>query len=168
MDFFNLCKDKDEAKKIYRQLCKQFHPDKGGDPELLKELIRQYEKFDSKIHNDQSYWQSAYGAPRYEFNKIRTGKFDSPDQRVIDGLSDRIKILERHIWSRDETIVELNKIIKIKNEQIGEKLSQVLYEQQKNIEMIDKIGQLEKEFEIKIKKMTIMEFLRLKWRQEDE
>ena len=37
---------KDEAKKIYRNLCKQYHPDlPGGSIEKMQEINKAYEKF---------------------------------------------------------------------------------------------------------------------------
>lgn len=42
MNFFNECKTEEERKALYRKLAKLFHPDRGGDCELLVELNKQY------------------------------------------------------------------------------------------------------------------------------
>lgn len=47
MKFFDGCTNADDAKKIYRQLAKCFHPDKGGSLELMTELQKQYESWDA-------------------------------------------------------------------------------------------------------------------------
>lgn len=100
MDFFSSCKDKDEAKKVYRNLCKHFHPDKGGDPELMLELQKQYEKFEPKnevnnFYNDLFNSQRFYGSPPlYEFNRLRRGNFDNPLHEEIRKLKYKIQELE--------------------------------------------------------------------------
>lgn len=43
MDFFSQCQTKEDAKKVFKKLCKFFHPDKGGDDELMIELKKQYD-----------------------------------------------------------------------------------------------------------------------------
>lgn len=54
MDFFSSCKTKEDAKKIFRQLAKMFHPDKSGDSTLMLELQRQHDAFDPNktLHAD--------------------------------------------------------------------------------------------------------------------
>jgi len=46
LNFFANCQTKDQAKEIYRKLAKHFHPDKGGDVDLMKELQNQYDNVD--------------------------------------------------------------------------------------------------------------------------
>ena len=46
MDFFSSCKTKEDAKKVFRQLAKMFHPDKSGDSTFMIELQRQHDAFD--------------------------------------------------------------------------------------------------------------------------
>ncbi len=42
---FNNCKSIEEAKKVYRELSKKNHPDKGGSEEMMKAINLEYEKF---------------------------------------------------------------------------------------------------------------------------
>lgn len=44
MRYFSDCKDFDELKKRFRDLCKQHHPDLGGDAETMKAVNAEYEK----------------------------------------------------------------------------------------------------------------------------
>jgi curved DNA-binding protein CbpA len=146
MDFFNLCKDKDEAKKIYRQLCKQFHPDKGGDPELLKELIRQYEKFQPNASSGFQYRQSAYGSAGYQFNKInRNGNIhhDHPIHEEIRSLKTNIKDLNLFI-DRQKNFYESSMV-------------------DTQLNHVADISQLKAEFDIKISEMNLLDFLKKKW-----
>lgn len=44
-DYFAGCKNAQDAKKKYRELCRLHHPDKGGDAEKMKEVNQQYESW---------------------------------------------------------------------------------------------------------------------------
>lgn len=46
MQFFSDCKTQCEAKDLFRKLSKHFHPDVGGDADLMRELIDQYDKYE--------------------------------------------------------------------------------------------------------------------------
>jgi len=53
MNEFKSVETIDEAKKIYKKLCKVYHPDKGGDTEQFKILNNEYHRFIdnfSKVH----------------------------------------------------------------------------------------------------------------------
>ena len=45
MKFFNNCTSLDEAKKLYRQLAIENHPDRGGNEETMKEINKYYQLF---------------------------------------------------------------------------------------------------------------------------
>jgi curved DNA-binding protein CbpA len=47
MKYFNQCKSIEEAKKHYRELLKQYHPDHAGQEgeEITKEIIKQFNAF---------------------------------------------------------------------------------------------------------------------------
>ena len=45
-DWFKGCRTADEAKKRYRELCKEHHPDKpGGSTEKMQEINKQYDRW---------------------------------------------------------------------------------------------------------------------------
>lgn len=45
-DYFAGCRSSDDAKKRYRQLCKEHHPDKpGGSTEKMQEINKQYDRW---------------------------------------------------------------------------------------------------------------------------
>lgn len=60
MDFFSDCITQEQVKVRYRDLVKHFHPDKGGKPEFMIELQKQYEGWDKKDKSEP-----------YQFNKIK-------------------------------------------------------------------------------------------------
>lgn len=55
MQYFKDCKDDKEAKKLFRKLAKEFHPDVGGSTEQMVELQRQYDSFDSNQSSDTKF-----------------------------------------------------------------------------------------------------------------
>lgn len=42
MKYFTNCKTQEELKKEYRRLCKELHPDNGGDPEAFKRMQAEF------------------------------------------------------------------------------------------------------------------------------
>lgn len=51
MDFFSHCTTKEEARTVFKKLCKCFHPDKGGDETLMIELKKQYDNWHPSGHS---------------------------------------------------------------------------------------------------------------------
>lgn len=47
--FFTGCTTKEQLKKRHRELCKKYHPDKGGDPEIFKKMQAEYEMLKIKF-----------------------------------------------------------------------------------------------------------------------
>ena len=55
MKFFTNCHSLDELKAEYRKLVKLHHPDRGGDPEIMKAINNEYEKVFEQLkkhHNE--------------------------------------------------------------------------------------------------------------------
>ena len=51
MKWFNNPKTLEELKKQYKQLCKQHHPDKGGDLENMKEINGEFDRLFERLKN---------------------------------------------------------------------------------------------------------------------
>lgn len=45
MKYFESCKSKEDAKKLYKKLAFQYHPDKGGDVEIMKAINNEFDDF---------------------------------------------------------------------------------------------------------------------------
>ena len=43
--YFKNCKTKEDAKKLYKKLAFQHHPDKGGDVEIMKAINNEFDEF---------------------------------------------------------------------------------------------------------------------------
>lgn len=87
MKYFENCKTEDEAKELYRQLAKKFHPDMGGSNEQMADLTKQFEDndFDEKIKtgdclNGFYNWNNIFTQAQqkaYQFNHMRTPNYES-------------------------------------------------------------------------------------------
>ncbi len=60
-DYFENCKNYDDARAIYWELAKQFHPDKGGKTADFQELQNQFENFkprEEKFKGEADQWKA--------------------------------------------------------------------------------------------------------------
>ena len=105
MDFYSDCKDNEEAKKLYRKLCKCFHPDRGGDIELLMCAIHQYNDFNVDQHKpkpdpvkkDDDFAFSSFDDARYmQIQTLRNKlfKFESEMKALRHLIDMQTKALE--------------------------------------------------------------------------
>lgn len=51
MKYFNNIHSLEELRKEYKRLVKQYHPDNGGDPEIIKAINAEYEKAFEALKN---------------------------------------------------------------------------------------------------------------------
>ena len=113
MNFFNNCKTKEEAKKVFNKLAKHFHPDKGGDSDLMIELKKQYEQWD-KLGNIPSGFDE-YST--FSFNKIHRNSpfskfhtfkqdipFDHPIHHDLRTAKNEIVKLKEKLYEKERQI----------------------------------------------------------------
>ncbi len=100
MNFFNNCKNEKEAKEVFRNLSKCFHPDKGGNVELMTELNKQYEKWESYANQSNQPKDSRFGS----------APVDSEFGMNINYYKMRCESLERELFqTRHHLNVEANR-----------------------------------------------------------
>lgn len=86
--YFADCKTIDEAKSRHRELCKEHHPDHGGDAERFKEMQAQFEAF----------------LKGYRYYSDRTGKQSKErEQHINNTMRDVI----RQIIHMEECTIEI-------------------------------------------------------------
>jgi len=56
--FFKNVSSQSELRHVFKELCKQFHPDNGGNAELFKQMMQEYKELLVKLANcdDKSQW----------------------------------------------------------------------------------------------------------------
>ena len=99
MNYFENCKTLDEAKKLYWELAKKFHPDKGGDHKKFVELSNQFQSFKpdtEKFKGETDSWMAA------EYAHIVSQLL------VIEGI--HIEICGSWIWLSGDTKSNKEKI----------------------------------------------------------
>ncbi len=52
--YFATCKNAEEAKKLYKDLARQHHPDLGGDLRTMQEINAEYAQFQARGASDQA------------------------------------------------------------------------------------------------------------------
>ena len=72
MKFFSDCKTQEEAKKTFNRLAKLFHPDKGGDKDLMIELKNQFDSFDPNKKEEPLHFKSNFMTHRPPFSSHAT------------------------------------------------------------------------------------------------
>lgn len=77
MKFFQSVTSTEEAKKLYRKLAKQHHPDRGGDHETMVQIINEYEE----VMKGFNVTQTASDEFREIINELI--KFDNIDIEII-------------------------------------------------------------------------------------
>lgn len=81
MSYFSSVSTVEEIKKLYRKLCSQFHPDRGGDLEIMKTVNVEYKQALSGNHGQKS--TDSYGNEHtYYYN-----------EHVEDALMEKIQAL---------------------------------------------------------------------------
>lgn len=109
MKFFHGCTSAKEAKEIYHKLAKCFHPDKGGNDELMKELTSQYETWDAPVI-DQNPFQRMYTPNNMDMgsNPFRRMNSTFDFEVKIQARDLEISILKARIQDASNEILRLN------------------------------------------------------------
>jgi curved DNA-binding protein CbpA len=140
MTFFTSCKTIDEAKKLYRELCKQHHPDVGGDAAIMSQINEEYSKFTPTGNrsedmrwsyqeafnrfnggfgfnfNQQNHFNDAYFRQRQESQEIKRlrdhiNHVQYENRMLHDMMVSETEKLKSKIESRDKRIKEYKKQI---------------------------------------------------------
>lgn len=125
MDFFCDCVSQEDTKKTFNKLAKCFHPDKGGNKDLMIELKRQYDNWspynNAKRHNQERPYYSGFARPN-------TFGFSGDESMKIGELLKKNSILKENCdyWQTraNEIYQETNRtknteIQKLENEIMG-------------------------------------------------
>lgn len=98
MDFFSSCTDEAQVKSTFRRLSKHFHPDVGGENDLMIELKRQYDSWKPKQYTTfEDLARSPDGYVRYgqPFTNPRVEVLEQELRRLQSLLKNSPDIIER-------------------------------------------------------------------------
>lgn len=146
MKFFIDCTTKEQAKEVYRQLAKHFHPDKGGDPKLFQELQQQWDTFQSaqqysyssgfKTTNPfspyattqeraEAYFKTAYQGTDHvrEIQRLRQENNQLRQSLAIE--KDHSKCLQQQIWDSRKLCEQVHVDLKSANVTIFKQEKQI-------------------------------------------
>lgn len=97
MNWFFTCKTLDEAKKIYRDLMKKYHPDLGGDTATAQAINAAYDAFCNRyMHDSFTSYEQTSGKTAYA-NRDTFGYI----LRQVMGLNVKIEIIGYWIYCFD-------------------------------------------------------------------
>jgi curved DNA-binding protein CbpA len=138
MDFFSKCSNKEEAKELYRKLVKMFHPDKGGDKDLMIALQAQYDAFKPNyqptgIFGD-AFSRHSYGTRMYPNNNDHyktlyenAQAVDKRKSKEIDDLYEKNGSLSRRNKDQHDELIQLNKNVADLRKDLEDERSQKIY-----------------------------------------
>ena len=97
MTFFNEVSTFADAKKLYKKLALEFHPDKGGDVEVMKQINAEYDFICAKILKGEKLTDSEIN------DEIRLSQEFREKIQPIANLPLEIEIVNKWIWVSGNT-----------------------------------------------------------------
>lgn len=105
MNYFPNITDAAELKTLYRQLCKQYHPDKGGSTEQMQDINNQYDAAMKRLISgkaDDEYGEGKWYKSRQEEEAVEAAVRAAVEKIAhLDGLD--IEIIGAWVWVSSDT-----------------------------------------------------------------
>ncbi len=105
MNYFPNITDAAELKALYRQLCKQYHPDKGGSTEQMQDINNQYDAAMKRLisgKDDAEYGEGKWYKTRAEEEAVEAAVRAAVEKIAhLDGLD--IEIIGAWVWVSGDT-----------------------------------------------------------------
>lgn len=101
--FFHACHDMDAARATFRELCKRYHPDTGGDAETFRAMVSEFQQFQRDVwaNSGRAKWGTAYqpkpdshNLPEQTFNRLSA---------VLRWPDITVEILGTWLWVQGDT-----------------------------------------------------------------
>jgi len=106
--FFAECKTLEDLKKLYHKLAVKFHPDLGGDPEVMKAINNEYDEVFPKLKNIH------FSNTKQEYYTKETDESADFFKDIIDKLIKmdglKIEVVGCFIWLSGNTMDYKDKI----------------------------------------------------------
>lgn len=94
-DYFKGCETNDECKKRYRELCKQLHPDNGGNEAEFKEMQAQ---FTTAFEQVKHFTRNMNGEKYEKHTEEMPEEFMNAMNAIIHLVGLEIEVCGRWIW----------------------------------------------------------------------
>ena len=99
MKWFINVQNLDELRKLYRNLAKRHHPDKGGDTETMKQINNEYEFLSKKLINSNVNFDDDRKTAEHQYSQDIKDKINE----VINIIGIDIEIAGNWIWLTGNT-----------------------------------------------------------------
>ncbi|AFZ69774.1 DnaJ domain-containing protein [Deinococcus peraridilitoris] len=105
MHYFQNAQNADQLKTEYRQLCKTYHPDKGGTTEQMQAINAAYEKLMAQFLSGKSV--DEYGKGKFYKSREEEAEVEARVQEAIqkvahlDGIE--LEIIGAWVWASGDT-----------------------------------------------------------------
>lgn len=109
-NYFDGCKTLDDLKKRYRQLAKQYHPDLGGDGEIMKVINSQYERLFDAFQKSGSHTAGTAAEQGKEATKETAREFIDIISKLLTIPEIDIEICGSWIWISGNTYPQKSKL----------------------------------------------------------
>lgn len=104
MKYFADCRTLEEGKKKYRKLLLELHPDSGGDEEVCKDLIHQFEVFLRRaVYDTVAEEQYKHTGRRYNPFENEMDDLWYSQLEAVMGLNVKVEVVGSWIWVFDSS-----------------------------------------------------------------
>jgi len=98
MKWFQECASLDEVKAMYKKLAKQYHPDLGGDTEMMQQINLEFREASAKVINGSGLTEEE------ATEKIRfSEEYRQAIEKVIHLEGITIEVIHKWIWVTGQT-----------------------------------------------------------------
>ena len=111
-NYFNKCKSRKDAQKVYHKYSKKLHPDAGGTSEQMSELNNQYDNFTKRFTHGPKYTKQE------EFNQ-KTSFYNSWSGSGL-GNAHLAQSLEKALQERNKYQEMINRLRHLKLDELVE------------------------------------------------
>ncbi|MDP9766114.1 molecular chaperone DnaJ [Deinococcus enclensis] len=105
MNYFQNIHTAAELKALYRQLCKQYHPDKGGSTQQMQDINNQYEATMNRLLSskpDEDYGEGKFYRTREQETEVEAAIRAAVEKVAhLDGIE--LEIIGAWVWLSGDT-----------------------------------------------------------------
>jgi hypothetical protein len=101
MSYFNNINDLTELRRLYYKLALKYHPDRGGDEEIMKLINNEYEEYSKKLINSNTEFSTSRKVYETQVSEELQNKINELFDLDLENL--KIEIIGGWIWITGNT-----------------------------------------------------------------